>query len=346
MAGCVVSNVGLKDVIKNIMEMDVPELVFLRSFTQHPSSVLIMRRYNELVASNPDLQDIVTAFAVYPALKWAQKAEDIDAVMARVCSSDANAQRLINVQKALSDVTGYEPKLMLNNRKRYFEASRKLTWRLEHLVEQIRDFPGEGEIYANILGIMLGDTTADVSKYMTNQYAKAAMELAYDCAGKEIDGLVDDVLTGIVQSDDEMSLIYHNIDILLREYNRILWHTQNSDDRAMRLLACESEEEMLKITEHDEKYRQAYLIVEYIKLINGAIEMVKTFPVNGQEYYDIIRTVIELKPKRISDEAAAERVGMSTYSFSVKKRRALSVLSTILWGCDGDTFVRFLTDKA
>ena len=36
MAGCAVSNVGLKDVIKNIMEMDVPELVFLRSFTQHP----------------------------------------------------------------------------------------------------------------------------------------------------------------------------------------------------------------------------------------------------------------------------------------------------------------------
>ena len=65
-----------------------------------------MRRYNELVASNPDLQDIVTAFAVYPALKWAQKAEDIDAVMARVCSSDAYPLRLINVQKALSDVTG------------------------------------------------------------------------------------------------------------------------------------------------------------------------------------------------------------------------------------------------
>lgn len=346
MANCVISNVGLKEVIKNMMEMDVPELTFMRSFTQHSSSVLIMKRYNELIAENPDLQDIVTAFAVYPALKWAQKAENIDAVMARVCASDQNAQRLINVQRALADVTGYEPKLRLCNRKKYFEASRKLTWRLEHLVEQIRDFPGEGEVYANILSIMLGNEKADVSKYMTNQHAKAAMELAYECAGREVDALVDDVFTGIVQSDDEMSLIYHNIDILLREYNRILWHTQNSDDRAMRLLACESEEEMLKITEHDDKYRQAYLIVEYIKLINGAIEMVKTFPANGEEYYRIIKTVIELKPKRISDEVAAEHVGMSTYSYSVKKRRALSVLSAILWGCDGDTFVRFLTDKS
>ena len=34
MAGCAVSNVGLKDVIKNIMEMDVPELVFAASIVR------------------------------------------------------------------------------------------------------------------------------------------------------------------------------------------------------------------------------------------------------------------------------------------------------------------------
>ena len=164
--------------------------------------------------------------------------------------------------------------------------------------------------------------------------------------GEEIEELLDVILSGAVLSDDEMAYVYHNITLLLKEYNRIVWRANNSDDRALRLLSCETEDEMLEITSKDEKYRQAYLIVEYIKFINGAIEMVKSFPVNGKEYYDIIKTIVDLKPQNISDEVSSRELGMSTYTYSVKKRRALSVLSSILWGCDGDAFVRLLTDAA
>lgn len=167
-----------------------------------------------------------------------------------------------------------------------------------------------------------------------------------ECYGEEIEELLDVILSGAVLSDDEMAYVYHNITLLLKEYNRIVWRANNSDDRALRLLSCETEDEMLEITSKDEKYRQAYLIVEYIKFINGAIEMVKSFPVNGKEYYDIIKTIVDLKPQNISDEVSSRELGMSTYTYSVKKRRALSVLSSILWGCDGDAFVRLLTDAA
>ena len=140
-------------------------------------------------------------------------------------------------------------------------------------------------------------------------------------------------------------MVYHNTTLLLKEYNRILWYAQTSDDKAMKLLNCGSEKEMIEITESDGKFCQAYLIVEYAKLISGAVEMVREFPIYGEEYYKILMSILDSKQQKVRDEMLAQKIGMSTYTYSVKKRRALAVLGSILWGCDGDTFVRLLTSE-
>lgn len=336
----------IRDVVKSIMETDVQAFVLYRSMTNYRSSVIITRRLNELIADEPDLQDVAVALAIYPALKWSMHGADADVVMSRMCKSDEELRRLGNVQKVLVAATGFEPRFLLENRKRYFDACSELIRLLEKAIKKVGEYPNVGKVYQSILKLFLMDSKEEPTKYIVNRYVKDAVRLVYECYGEEIEELLDVILSGAVLPDDEMAYVYHNITLLLKEYNRIVWRANNSDDRALRLLSCETEDEMLEITSKDEKYRQAYLIVEYIKFINGAIEMVKSFPVNGKEYYDIIKTIVDLKPQNISDEVSSRELGMSTYTYSVKKRRALSVLSSILWGCDGDAFVRLLTDAA
>lgn len=336
----------IKDIVKTIIETDVQDFVFYRSMTSYRSSVVATRRLNELIAEEPDLQDVVVALSIYPALKWSMRGADVDAVMARMCRNDDELHRLGSVQKTLVAATGVEPRFLLENRHRYFDACAELVQLLQDAVKQVGHYPRHGRVFQSILQTFLMDAVEEPTKYVVNKYVKDAVRLIYECYGERIEELLDIVLSGTVQSDEEMAYIYHNITLLLKEYNRIVWRANNSDDRALRLLACKSEDEMLEITQRDEKYQQAYLIVEYIKFINGAIETVKSFPINGKEYYRIIKTIIDLKPQNISDEQASRELGMSTYTFSVKKRRALSVLGAILWGCDGDAFVRLLTDEA
>lgn len=86
----------IRDVVKSIMETDVQAFVLYRSMTNYRSSVIITRRLNELIADEPDLQDVAVALAIYPALKWSMHGADADVVMSRMCKSDEELRRLGN----------------------------------------------------------------------------------------------------------------------------------------------------------------------------------------------------------------------------------------------------------
>lgn len=337
----------ITEIVKSIMSTDVEELNFSRSFSRNPVSTLMTRRLNELIAKFPDLQDTAIALIIYPALQWMLGGKNIDAVMSRLCNDDEGLSRLGNVQEILSNVTTVQPKLLLKNRTAYFEPCEKLISLIDSTIAKITDYPDTGKVYEELLRVFTNPNIEIFpSKYTINKHFKDAVTLFHEMQGEEIEELMDSILSGITYSDSELAYVYHNIDMLLKEYNRMVWRAHNSDDRAMQLLSCKSEEEMLEITKYDDMYCQAYILVEYIKFISGAVEMVKSFPNGGIEYYSILKGIIELKSQKLSDEAIARELGLSTYSFSVKRRRALSVLGSILWGCDGDTFVKLLTDAA
>ncbi len=101
---------------------------------------------------------------------------------------------------------------------------------------------------------------------------------------------------------------------------------------------------MLEITENDESYREAYTLVEYMKLINGAIEMIKTYPGNGDEFYHVIKLAVQADAESRSDRWAAHMLQVPPCIYSRKKRKAMAVLSTILWGCNCDIFLQWLTE--
>lgn len=207
----------IRDVVKSIMETDVQAFVLYRSMTNYRSSVIITRRLNELIADEPDLQDVAVALAIYPALKWSMHGADADVVMSRMCKSDEELRRLGNVQKVLVAATGFEPRFLLENRKRYFDACSELIRLLEKAIKKVGEYPNVGKVYQSILKLFLMDSKEEPTKYIVNRYVKDAVRLVYECYGEEIEELLDVILSGAVLSDDEMAYVYHNITLLLRK---------------------------------------------------------------------------------------------------------------------------------
>lgn len=337
---------NIKEITRAILDADIPDFYLSRTFLNCEPSYLFAKRMNELIDKNPDMQDIIVAFSIMPALKWLLKSKSINLVVENVTTGNHEIDQLKNIQYIITEASGVETKLFLENRQRYFAACEELVRVLEQTIEFIGMYPVHGEIYQSILNVFAGETDNDVpSNYIIKKYIDDMFEIVYEEAGEKIEAALEEVLSVHYTAEDpELAHLFHNVKVLLEEYSRICWKAQYSDDKAIRLLQCRTAEEMLAITESDEKYRQAYTVVEFIKFINGAIEQLQTFPLNGDDYYRIIKSIVEIKTRKVSDAEIAKSLDMSTYSYSVKRRRAFLVLGSILWGCDGDAFIKLLMD--
>lgn len=337
---------NVTDIVKALLNEDVKPITFKRSFTDTPLSGSITRRFNEILDSNPDLTDIIIALNIYPALVWNLNGQDIDRVTKQIANPDAGVRAIENVQNLIEKASGIKPSLMLERREAFYDSCRKTVDIINKAIDDVGDYPGSGELYRNILLTVIGrHNSGKISKFVLNKNIYDAISVMYMIVGNNLSDILDSVLDGYVFADEELAAVYHNTSLLLTEYNRILWYTKTSPDKAMKLLACKTEAEMLLITESDSKFCQAYLLAEYVKLIAGAIEMVRDFPRFGKEYYVILKMLLKAKRKNASDSDCAYEMGISVYSFSVKKRKALSVLGCILWGCDGDIFIKLLASE-
>lgn len=320
-----------------------------RTFMATKYSSCVAKRFTEVIEKAPQCTDLVMLMAVYPALKWTMQCEDITSLMANVVDTDKPIRDLIAAQGLITSASGLKPKLMLAQRAKYFDACREVIKIIQQAVANMGKFPGEGILYKNaLLKIMHeeqdeGKKGKDMSRYTINKYLPEALRILYDQCHKAIDPYIDIVLDGYTPDEDEITEQYHDIEALLLEYNKITWHFKSIGDKAVKLLHCGSVDEMLAVTEQDEQYYDAYLIAEYIKMISGAVEIVKRFPIYGERFYTILRPMLETPPQYTTLSDRASEVGMSPFLYSVNKRKALSVLGCALWGCDADTYVRLLT---
>ena len=339
--------IDVNAVVHEMMSIDTGSLILYRLFTASDAVAVIKRRMNDILEDSPEMTDVVLALAVYPALVWNLKGKEIRSVMERISTENTEVQALKATQKLLVKASGVEPSLFLERRQAYFDACEAFIKILDKKIEKVREFPEGGEALYTVLQATIGKEAArPMTRFYVNKNLRKAIEVLYNLCGTELTPYLNVILNGQVVDDEELKAVYHNIALLLKEYNKILWYAEASDDKAMQLLSCKSAEDMYDLTESDGKYRDAYLIAEYVKLIAGAVELVKEFPVYGEEYYEILSGILDSKPQKIKDEALARKAGMSTFTYSVKKRRALAVLGCALWGCDSDTYIRLLASEA
>ena len=332
----------IKQIVQEMIARDKIEMNIYRCFLVGDLSGVVLRRMNDLIQAEPDMLDCVMSFLLYPAIKWMLSAEKVSEVAGKFCGESTT--KMNKAQELLTQASGIKATLLLERRACYFASCREFCATIDRITEEIGKYPNEGVNYAKALRATL-DESVSMSKHLYNKNISEAFRLVYATYNDDLSHLLDQILTGEVITNDEMQFVYHNVGLLLEEYEKVLWMAKISGDKSLRLLACETEEEMLRITQKDETYRQAYVVAEYIKFIRASVEVVKDFPGKDKDYYTILSQLLELKPEKKPDSDIAKELNMSCYSYSVKKRKALRLLGAVLWGCESDVFVRFLTEE-
>lgn len=314
----------ITDVVKSIVNTDQPVCPNLsRSFLQSDYALLIVRRLNEFLQQYPEMRDVVFMIAAYPAIKWVLEAEKSGEALLRLLVDKNNAALFHQSRAVAENISEMNLNALVECRREYLSACRTLVVAIEDALTKIGTYPDRGGKYQDILGVALGvsnTTKKEASRYNINKYFPDALKLMHHCMIEE-SITVNKVLSGALPSDEKNTSIYHNVIQLLQEYTQLLWLSKNSKESVWGPAK------------------------QYLEIFDEVINCIREFPAAGNIYYDIAQTIIKLKPLGIPDEIAAERLEMSTYTYSVKKRRTLLVLGSMLFCCEGDIYMKLLLDK-
>ena len=149
---------------------------------------------------------------------------------------------------------------------------------------------------------------------------------------------------GVVQGA-EAAYLYHNTEVLLREYSRITHPSSVDENSTLRLIATAGNQLDTSKQKSNARYAQAQILLQYAKLIGGAIELLKQFPDGDSKLYDVLMLVVNEKygPNGTDEATLAKQVGINSSYFCEKKHRAYTALSALLWGCDIESLLSLLS---
>lgn len=302
---------------------------------------------NDLFESDKSIEATLLALSLFPIMKWMLRAENLDKKTEDVLCHGGTGElsKILQSQSILVKVSGIEPAFLLENRRKYFAILHEIFDVLTDGFKKVREFPENGDFYCELLKYFYsGDSRfTKVSFYKVSKFLKPAIYVYAGICNEKLKELVPHLIDMSEPRDTaELQYVYHNIPLLLSEYSKVVWHTKNSNDKAVKLLRCKTESEMMTITESDSKYCQAYLIVEYIKLIHNAIGLLAEFPSNN--LYIVVDTTMKMRrEKRVKENDIAEAIGMPISAYRKNLKLGMTALSAILFGCDCNSFVDILT---
>ena len=138
--------------------------------------------------------------------------------------------------------------------------------------------------------------------------------------------------------------IYHNAKLLLHLYGKVLWRISHSLDEMETecfeinkmhlaeaiesLLGMDTEIDRLKLESRLETLDISKSILE---LVNRALVLLRTYPDNGERYFDIINKMYILT-YRYNENEMLEYLNIGRTTFYKEKKDAIKMLGVILWG--------------
>ena len=154
----------------------------------------------------------------------------------------------------------------------------------------------------------------------------------------------------IYKQTEREKYLYHNTELLFKKYRDVVWSLEVSAIQAQinfeLEMDCKLDEFLNKSyeagadlsgTEIQEQMRVMERNKKMLKIINSAIDILRRQQYDGEMYYWIIYyTYLYEKPIKSIDkiiEKMAPEVGyISWKTYFRKKKKAIEILSTILWG--------------
>ena len=153
------------------------------------------------------------------------------------------------------------------------------------------------------------------------------------------------------QDDDEYLYAYHNTKLLLREYSRLYWARTGDDDVIVRVLHAKTPKEILSITQNERAMYSVDAVLQFLLLVSGAIALVEYYPIKGKQYADVLKLLVSNRSIILTDGTMAylrekelsHRMGIAQRDFTVLKQEAMTLLSLLLWGYDGQVLIQLLS---
>lgn len=252
--------------------------------------------------------------------------------------------RMSNIQRILeSSMGGCKPQLRLEMRKLFFARCQQLVDEIDEAMNKaVFMNPASKPSRISLAMAMLRGSILD-----SDPVTAVTIRNNFDSIVEDVTAIAGDAIKPLVMQlapnegeakTAEAAYLYHNTEVLLREYSRIVNPSVADENRSLRILAQGG-----NTLESDARCHQAQVLVQYAQLIRGAIELVKDFP-GDSKLYDVLMLVVNEKyGANGTDEAKlAEQVGINSSYFSEKKHRAFTALSALLWGCDIESLLSLL----
>ncbi len=249
-----------------------------------------------------------------------------------------------NIQRILeSSMGGFKPQLRLEMRKLFFARCQQLVDEIDEAMNKaVFMNPTSKPSRISLAMAMLRGSILD-----SDPVTAVTIRNNFDSIVEDVTAIAGDAIKPLVMQlapnegeakTAEAAYLYHNTEVLLREYSRIVNPSVADENRSLRILAQGG-----NTLESDARCHQAQVLVQYAQLIRGAIELVKDFP-GDSKLYDVLMLVVNEKyGANGTDEAKlAEQVGINSSYFSEKKHRAFTALSALLWGCDIESLLSLL----
>lgn len=302
------SDAELKAFLSSILSSEGIVVNINRTFIAYNNGTnrnrVFARCANRMAQKGTDEKFVVIALMCYPALNWILKARDIDAMIEQLhdMDTDGSVRNISEIQSLLENSTGYvKPRLHLEMRKLFFARCQQLVDAVDDAMNRavFRSAQPCKPARISLAMAMLRGSILDsdpVSAVMIRNNFDGIIEDIAKVGGEAIRELVLQLAPneGVVQGA-EAAYLYHNTEVLLREYSRITHPSSVDGNSTLRLIATAGNQ--LDASDHksDARYAQAQILLQYAKLIGGAIELLKQFPDGDSKLYDVLMLVINEK---------------------------------------------------
>ena len=298
-----------------------------------------------LVKKEGIVRAVTQAVLVYPAIAWIQKAKSIDDIIEHMAShpnkegvaDSAEYDRLMEIRRLLSSTVNAS--LRLEQREEYFKRCESFLNLVRSTMNRAVEFKSFDPIKARaeayrarrkLMDILLsGIDDGELSQYCIRRYLCGLIMDVAEIAGDKIVKSMELLCFDEVPDNAELAYLYHNIEVLLREYKRLMrseWYTGEKAVKSAQNIANSFKDSAAGV--------QKCYVTEFMQLIHGSLLLLREFPRDGNDMYEII---MHQQDDSVSQREVFEKqLFMSAPKYYRIKKQATEILGTILWGSSAE----------
>ena len=307
------SDAELKAFLSSILSSEGIVVNINRTFIAYNNGTnrnrVFARCANRMAQKGTDEKFVVIALMCYPALNWILKARDIDAMIEQLhdMDTDGSVRNISEIQSLLENSTGYvKPRLHLEMRKLFFARCQQLVDAVDDAMNRavFRSAQPCKPARISLAMAMLRGSILDsdpVSAVMIRNNFDGIIEDITKVGGEAIKELILQLAPneGVVHGA-EAAYLYHNTEVLLREYSRITHPSSVDGNSTLRLIATAGNQ--LDASDHKSDTRRivliaagffvaGYFVVEYLGVVqrakDGKYVTVKALAVSADQQRDM-----------------------------------------------------------